>query len=247
MTKPSTPSALKSAGDNRNLVAVDENYVALTFEDRLRIFWRKNGKSIVALVVVALLAVLGKGVWDYRAAQKEIELERVYAAATTPEQVKAFATSHPGHMLAGIARLRVADEDYAAGKSTEAIYGYEDAAAALKSGPLASRARLGLAMARIQAGKTAEGEAALKQLAGDANETKSSRVEAAYQLASLASAAGRADDLKKYTEQVMKIDPASPWLQRTMMLRGASLDLNPSAALAPVPATSAIKLPATGK
>ena len=245
MPKPDIPSALRSTGDTRNLVAVDENYTALTLEDRLRIFWQKNGKSIVALVVVALLAVLGKGLWDYRAAQKEVELERTYGAATTPEQLKSFASSHSGHVLAGIARLRMADDDYAAGKSTEAIYGYEDAATVLKTGPLGSRARLGLAMAKIQAGKTADGEAALKQLVANTADTKNSRVEAAYQLASLASAANRPEDVKKYTEQIMQIDATSPWLQRTMMLRGASLNMDPTPAA--VTAPSAIKLPATGK
>jgi hypothetical protein len=247
MPKPATPSALKSTSDDRNVVAVDENYTALTLDDRLRIFWQKNGKSIVALVVIVLLAVLGKGLWDYRTAQKELELQRTYGSATTPEQVKAFASGHSGHMLAGIARLRVADEDYAAGKSSEAIYGYEDAASALKTGPLASRARLGLAMAKIQGGKAADGEAALKQLAANPSETKNCRVEAAYQLASLASAAGRADDVKKYTEQIMQIDAMSPWLQRTMMLRGASLDLSPTAGAAPGNPTPAVKLPSMGK
>ena len=243
MTKPAAPSAPKSAGDDRNLVAVDEHYVALTMEDRLRIFWQKNGKSVVALIVVVLLGILAKGAWDYRKEQKEIELGKVYGAATTPEQLKTFATANSGHVLAGIARLRLADEDYAAGKSTEAIYGYEDAAAALKSGPLGSRARLGLAMAKIQGGKTAEGEAALKQLASDTAETKASRVEAAYQLASMASVAGKADDVQKYSDQVMALDTDTnrSWSKRALMLR-LSLPATPTAAPA-----GAVKLPGTGK
>jgi hypothetical protein len=243
MTTPATPSAPKSSGDNRH-VAVDENYVALTFEDRLRIFWKKNGRSVVALVVVVLLAILGKGVWEYSQEQKELEIGRVFAAATTSVQLKTFASAHPGHALAGVARLQVADEDYAAGRSTEAIYGYEDAATALKTGPLASRARLGQAMAKIQGGKSAEGEAALKQLLADTTEAKSSRVEAAYQLASLASVAGRADDVKKFTEQVTAIDPTSPWMQRALMLR-MSLPATPAAA--PSAAVPAVKLPSLSK
>ena len=242
MTKPTAPSAPKSAGDDRNLVAVDENYVALTFEDRLRIFWKKNGKSVLALVVIVLLAIVAKGAWDYRAAQQEVELQQDYAAATTPAQLKTFAAAHSGHVLAGLARLRLADDDYAAGKATEAIYGYEAAIPALQTGPLASRARLGLAMAKLQGGKTAEGEAALKQLASDATETKGVRVEANYQLASLASVAGRSDDVKKFSDQVMAIDPTSPWLQRTLLLRASQ-----PIATAPVSATPAVKFPATGK
>lgn len=242
MTKPATPSASKPARDDRNLVAVDENYVALTFEDRLRIFWQKNGKTVTALIVVVLLAILAKGGWDYLAAQKEQELGREYATASTPEQLKAFAAAHADHLLAGIARLRLADGDYAAGRSSEAIYGYEDAIRAIKSGPLASRARLGLAMAKVQSGKTSEGEAALKQLASDASEAKSTRVEAAYQLASLANSAGKPDDVRKYSDQVTQIDPASPWLQRVLMLR-ASLPAAP----APADATSGVKFPVPGK
>jgi predicted negative regulator of RcsB-dependent stress response len=240
MTKPTTPSAPKSAGDDRNLVAVDEHYVALTLEDRLRIFWQKNGKSVVALVVILLLAILAKGAWDYRTAQKEVELQQEYTAAATPVQLKAFAAAHPGHVLSGVARLRLADDDYAAGKSTEAVYGYEDALATLKTGPLASRARLGLAMAQLQDGKAAEGEAALKQLASDAAEPKAIRVEATYQLASLASVAGKSDDVSKYTGQMLAIDPTSPWLQRALMLRVSQ----PVAAAGAVPA---VKFPATGK
>lgn len=239
MATPSSPSAPKPAGDGRNLVPVDENYVALTFEDRLRIYWQKNGKSVVALVVIVLLAILAKGAWDYRTAQRELDIQREYAAATTSAQLKAFATAHSGHVLAGVARLRMADEDYAAGRSTEAIYGYEDALPALKAGPLASRARLGLAMAKIQGGKTADGEAALKVLAADPAETKATRVEAAYQLASLASVAGRSEDVKKYSDQVMALDPSSPWLQRVLMLR-ASL---PVAEAAPAAAAPTVNFP----
>jgi len=242
MTTPTTPSASKSAGDDRNLVAVDENYVALTLEDRLRIFWQKHGKSVLALVVLVLLAILAKGAWDYRAAQKEVALQQEYSAATTPAQLKTFAEAHSGHVLAGLARLRLADDDYAAGKSTEAIYGYEDVLTTLKTGPLASRARLGLAMAKLQGGKAADGEAALKQLASDATETKAIRVEAAYQLASLANDTGKPDEVKKYSDQMMSIDPTSPWLQRVMMLR-ASLP----AAAAPAGALPAVKFPAKGK
>lgn len=243
MPNPTTPSAPKSAGDGRNLVNVDENYVALTFEDRLRIYWQKNGKSVIALVVIALLGILAKGAWDYRTAQRELDVQHEYAAATTTAQLKAFVTAHSGHLLAGVARLRLADEDYAAGKSTEAIYGYEDTLLALKTGPLASRARLGLAMAKLQGGKAAEGEAALKQLAADPAEAKGTRVEAAYQLASLASVSGRADDVKKYSDQVMALDPSSPWLQRALMLR-ANL---PVTATAPATTTPAVKFPAPGK
>ena len=40
-------------------------------------------------------------------------------------------------------------------------------------------------------------------------------------MASLAADAGRADDVKKYSDQIAQIDPASPWTQRVMALKAA--------------------------
>jgi tetratricopeptide (TPR) repeat protein len=117
--------------------------------------------------------------------------------------------------------LRLADDAYAAGKPADAISGYEEAMADLKTGLLASRAKLGLAMAKLQAGRTADGEAALKQLAADTTEAKGVRVEASYHLASLASTAGKADEVKKYSEQILQLAPNSPWTRRPSLPRRA--------------------------
>jgi hypothetical protein len=48
---------------------------------------------------------------------------------------------------------------------------------------------------------------------------KGVRVEAAYQLASLASEANNGAEVQKYADQLMAIDPASPWTQRALALR----------------------------
>lgn len=249
MTTPATPSSPSPAGDDRNLVAVDENYAATTFEDKLHLFWKKNGTGVLALCVLVLLAIVGKGGWDYLAAQKELGIEKEYAAATTPEQRKAFAAAHADHPLAGVAQLRLADEAYAAGRAADALAAYDQTVTILKNGPLAARAQLGRAMAKLQAGKAADGAADLKQLAADPAQLKGVRVEAAYQLASLAAEAGNATDVQKYSDQLMQIDPMSPWTQRSMALR-ASLPapVAPAAADVKKPAAApAIQLNVPGK
>ena len=241
MTTPATPSASKTPGDDRNLVAVDKNYVAPSFEDRLRLFWEKNRHLALGVLAVVLVGIVAKGGWDYFAAQKELEIEQAFATAGTPEKLKTFAAAHADHPLAGVARLQLADQAYAAGKSAEAAAAYTQAAALLQSGPLAGRARLGLAMAQVQAGKTADGENALKQLLNDAAQPKAARAEAAYHLASLAFTQGRYEDARRYCGQVSQSDQGSPWVQRAMLLR-ASLPV-PEAAPATGPATApAIKL-----
>jgi hypothetical protein len=77
------------------------------------------------------------------------------------------------------------------------------------------------------------------------------RRHAAYGLVSafvrgLAAEAGRADDVKKYSDQVAQIDPASPWTQRAMTLR-SSLPPAAAAPQAEVPATGGVQIKLPGK
>jgi hypothetical protein len=237
MSTPANPSSPKPRGDDRNLVTAGENAVPLTFEDKLHRFWEQNQTTVFVVVAAIVLGFAGKGLWDYLARQRELDVEKAYAAATTTEQLKSFAASHDNHPLAGIAQLRVADEAYTAGKYADALAGYEKALPALSGSPLAGRAQLGRAMAKVQSGKAAEGTNELKQLAGDTNQFNAIRAEAAYQVASLAAEAGNATDVQKFTDQLLQIDPSSPWAQRGMMLR-ATLPA-PVAAPAPSPASAA--------
>lgn len=229
MSKSATPSTPSPAGDDRNLVAVEAT-PAVTFEDKLQVFWKKNRNLVVGLCIAVALVILGRGAWQIFARQKELEIEKAYAAATTPEQLKAFSAAHRGHPLGGIAQLRIADEAYGAGKSADAIAAYDQAIEALKSGPLASRARLGRAVAKAQAGKAAEANTELKQIADDANQFKAIRAEATYHLTSLAVDAGNAAEAQKHVDQLNQIDPMGAWAQRAIMLR-ATLPATP----APVP------------
>lgn len=220
MTTPATPSNPRPTGDDRNLVAVEATPGA-SFEDKLHLFWGENRGVVLGICLVAILAVIGKAAWDYMARQREVSLETSYATATTPEKLKTFAAAHSGHPLAGIAQLRMADDAYAAGKASEALAGYEKAVAALKEGPLAARAQLGRTLAKLQIGKNAEATAELQQIANDTKQLKGLRAQAAYHLASLAADAGNGADVQKYSDQLMQIDPQSPWTSRAMSLRAS--------------------------
>jgi hypothetical protein len=237
-----TPSDPKTAADGQPVAAAD-NHPALTFGDNLHQLWTKHGNLIAAACVVILLAILGKGGWDFYQAQREAAIEGDYAAATTPDKLKTFAAANPGHVLAGVAQLQLADGDYAAARFAEAQADYDQAAATLKTGPFAARAQFGSAMAKLAAGKTTEAEAALKQFSNDATQMKGIRAEATYRLASLAAEAGRSDDVAKLSDQLMQIDPSSPWTQRALQLRSS---LPVAAPVTPKPTTevpSVFKLP----
>jgi hypothetical protein len=74
MSPSATPSTPSPAGDDRNLVAVDAT-TAVTFEDRLHLMWRNNRNLILGFCAVVLLLIVGKGIWDYIARQKELDIE----------------------------------------------------------------------------------------------------------------------------------------------------------------------------
>lgn len=234
-----TPSQTSPAGDDRSPDAVAA-LIEPSFGDKLHAFWEKNSTAVWVLFAGVILAVAGKGLWEYMARQKELGIEQAYAAATTPEQLKSFSAANPGHSLAGIAQLRLADDAYAAGKYAEAVSGYEAANAILQGGPLGARVKLGLGVARIQAGKSAEGTADLKQLLDDAQQLRAIRAEAGYHLSSLAAAAGDTAQVQKISEQLLQIDPSSLWTQRALTLRmSKAATAAPSAPAAPAPAADA--------
>ncbi|HUR60156.1 MAG TPA: tetratricopeptide repeat protein, partial [Opitutaceae bacterium] len=142
MPTPATPSNSRPTGDDRNLVTVDAT-TAVTFEDKLNLFWGKYRGVVIGAIVVVFVAILGKAGWDYLARQREADVGKAYAAATTNDQLKAFAAAHSGHTLANLALLQVADNAYVAGKGADALAGYEKVIGALKDGPLVARAQLG--------------------------------------------------------------------------------------------------------
>ena len=215
MSTPEKPSSQQPAGANTGAPVAAPH----SFDETLHRLWRQYGQSVTIGCAAVLLAILARGGWDYFAEQKEQATRQDYAAATTSDKLKGFANDHAGHILAGVARLRLADEAYAAGQGAGAVAAYEAALPMLKDSLLADRARLGLAMAKVQAGLTTDGEAALREFAGQADGAKGLRAEATYHLASLAHTAGRSDDVKKYADQLMQIDAGSPWAQRAQMLR----------------------------
>lgn len=190
--------------------------------EQLHQFWTRNRNLILVACAVVLVVIVARGAWDYMAAENERKLGGDYAAAAaTPEKLQAFAKANAGHELAGVAWLQLGDEAYAAQRATEAIAHYEQAAKVLKSGPLADRTRLGLAMAQLQAGQTEAGRTALQSLVDNDQLSRGARVEAAYHLASLAHAAGNAAAVRAQIERILSLDPSSPWAQRVMMLRMA--------------------------
>ncbi len=203
-------------------------------EEQFHTFWQKNSTTIYLFCAAIALVIIGRGVWGYVAAEKESSTESAYAAATSPDGLRSFVSSHDGHPLAGAASLQLADQAYTGEKYAEAATNYEASLKSLPAGVLAYRAHLGLAMAQVQSGKSADGESALKSLSSDTEAPSAIRAEATYQLASIAAAAGRTDEAITLSEKVASLDQVGWWAQRAYALR--------STLGAPKSAPAAIKL-----
>jgi len=207
------------AGDDRNLVTIDENYLAPTLEDRLQIFWSKHSGKVWALTGIVSAVLVGRYAFESYAAYREREVQADYAAAATTAQLQAFVQSHPSAILAGVAQLRLADEAYAAGNYFAAREAYTAAAPLLADNALAARARLGAAFAPLQTGDTAAAKPALEALANDTTLARAYRAEAAYHLAVVAHEAGQNADATRWIELVTTVEPQGAWANRANQLR----------------------------
>jgi hypothetical protein len=219
MPNPVTPQNPKSAGGSRAPEAKAPSTTLLLTEDRLQRFWEKYSGVVTAACFAVALGIVAKYGWEYYQGQREAAVQQDYAAAATVDQLKKFVLDHPNHALTPIAQLRLADAAYMAGRIAEARDDYAQVSNALSSGPFGARAQLGLGITQVLSGETAEGEATLKRLADDSSQFQAARAEAIYQLASLAAATGRADEVQKYATQLFQVDPSSPWTERIFVLQ----------------------------
>jgi hypothetical protein len=210
-----------------------------TPEVRLREAWQRYGGLFYFICGVLALAVLARGGWRYLNDQKELAIQKEYSECVTPDSYLAFAVKHPGHPLAGIAEETVADNSYSSGKYLDALKAYSSATTDLPEGPLRSHAKLGQAMSLEMTGRTGEAEADLRALMDDAGQMKAIRCEAGYHLAGIEIAAGRGSEVSKIAEQLIKIDPANGFAERTYMLRPPGSDAVSPAGTVTVPGVTA--------
>jgi len=199
-----------------------ETPAAPDFAAEVQSFWEKNRSLVLMLCAAVLLAIVGYQGMGYLNAARDRNAQEDYAkAAGSPERLASFAAEHSGHALASVALLQTADAKYSAGDFGAAAAGYQQATAALTNSTLKARARLGFAVSKLNAGDQTAAETELKALSADVSVDKNIRAEAASHLATLASEAGRTDEVRQWLDQVDKLDPAGIWAQRAGQLRAS--------------------------
>jgi len=206
------------AGDDRNLVVVDEDFVNADTEDRLWLFWERNKDIIVKGtfgVVVGILAFLAYFFWNEG---RREALGEEFTACQDEAARRAFASRHPGEALAAVAITDVADDLKKAGKLVDAAKAYDEASRltglagkAPAISALGTRARLYAALCRLEAGE-AGADKAIATVADDVSAPSTLRGFAMLTLANLAVAKGDTAEATKWlTAMDKKLNKGHVW------------------------------------
>jgi hypothetical protein len=212
-----TPSPV--AGDDRNLIVVDENYLAPTFEDRVRIFWERHGRTVITAIALVVVFFAAKFLFELYAEYRENQVRAAYAEAGDDlDALRVFAEANPSAALAGVAWVRLADSAYLAGDYAAAAENYALSFPVLKSDPVGSRARMGRAISLFKAGDVAAARSALDGLANDTLFPAPLRAEAAYHLAVILKDAAQTEEAARMFALAISVDTSGLWAQRASRL-----------------------------
>lgn len=184
------------AGDDRNLVVVDDDFVNADAEDRLWLFWERHKALIVQTTTAVVVGILGFLAFFFWNEGQRAELGVEFTACQDEAARRSFALRHPGEPLAAVAMVDVADELKRAGKFAEAAPAYDEAgrlAGLVGKSPaaaaLGTRARLYSALCRLEAGEAGASQG-IAAVADDVNAPETLRGFAMLTLANVAISQG---------------------------------------------------------
>lgn len=202
-------SQKKTAGDDRNLVLVDEDFQDADFEDRVWLFWQRHGKRTIAAGVTLFLAIIAAIVYVQVGKMRIAALQAEYAATETAEQKLAFAQANESEPIAGTAYFAVGSEFADADKYAEAADAFAAAARVLAGkkefNAMQNRAVVAHAAALARTGTPENISAAkdsLKKLAGTPDADTLYRGQAMYELAASAVASGNLDEARLWINEM---------------------------------------------
>ena len=199
-----TPS--KDATDSDSL----KSELDLPFEDRAHNYWQQNKSSLIAVIVIAALGILvtqGMKISKEKAIQK---LQEAYQSAQENGTTEAFIDENSETLLAGFAALKQANSAFETADYESAFRLFLKAEQALSKASLKSRATLGAAFSMLQINPE-EGIQRLESILEDESQLESSIAEAAYALASIASANGDTEKAKNLADLIQSLENAGSW------------------------------------
>lgn len=217
---PKKKKSTASAGDDRNLVLVDDDFQDADFEDRVWLFWQRHGVKTVVAAVVVFVAIISFIVWREVENVSLSSLQAEYSAAKSVDEKLAFAKNNASEPLAGTAYFSAGVELAESGKYAEAASAYAGAAEVFSAfeefSAMRDRARIAQAVSLSRAGTpdaTAESTAVLKTLAQVQDADLLYRGQAMYELAVLALASKNLTEARLWIDEMDRVLPATNFWQ----------------------------------
>lgn len=206
-----------TAGDDRNLVSIDDAMGEADFSDRLWLFWQRN-RSVISIAVAAVIVVVaGYFAVQFLKLHFHGSMQREYVAAQqSPAELEAFAASNSSKPLGGVAYIQLADEAYDAGEFAKAADLYAKSQAGLASTPAFGRALLGQGISLQFAGQTDEARKVLGQLVENTQVLGALRAQAAFDLIVLEISQNQNDAAKAWLKRVTEIPGAGIWAEQAV-------------------------------
>lgn len=202
------------AGDDRNLVSIDDAMAGADLSDKLWLVWERNKNLIILAVLVVVLAVAGYFGVSYMRAHAHNAMQEAYLEAQSTGSLAAFAEEYAGAPLGGAAFLQLADEAYSTGDFSAAAALYHSAQEGLAPTVLLGRALLGEGIALASEGKTEDARKRLGSLVENTAVMGALRGQAAFDLIVLEIADGKGDAARAWFKRVGEIPGAGVWQQQ---------------------------------
>lgn len=229
------------AGDDRNLVLVDEDFQDADFEDKVWLFWRRHGKKTIAVAALIFFTALAVIIYTQSKKMHVLSLQNDYAVLKTDDERRAFAKENSADPMAGTIFYTLGNALFRDGKFAEAAADYNAAATVFAGLTDAEyvlprdRAKFAEAVSLQKLGKADEASALLTALAGTLGTDETVRGQAMYNLAVNALAK---DDLEAARNWLNEMDralsPQNMWHEQKQNL----LRMDPR--LVVVPATDEV-------
>lgn len=204
-----------AAGDDRNLVSIEDAMAGADFSDKLWLFWGRNQKAILFTALIVVLVVVGYFGVHYMRAHAHSTMQAAYVQAQSePAGLAAFADEYAGSPLGGVAYLQLADEAYAKSEFSKAAGFYANAKQGLGPTVLLGRALLGEGVSLAREGKSDEARKLLGSLVENTSVLGALRGQAAFDLIVLEISADNADAARAWLKRIGEIPGAEVWMQQ---------------------------------
>ena len=211
----------------------------------LLVFWIQHQRLIIRLVIVALLAVIGWGVFLFMDYRKRAGSEQALANAKTAADYSKIVADWAGTPAAGTSAVRLAEELRKEGKPAEAAKALREFLDKYPVHPLRVSAAHELAAALETGGKYEEALAAYQQF-GAAHGRSAFAPLASIGQARVMVALNKTEDAQKLLESVEQKFPGNPFtyeartlLEEIKNAAGRKTGGSPRPTPAPTPATPA--------